>query len=345
MMNLLQIIGSDTRLKKTSGTHGGEWHGPCPFCGGKDRFWVQPKFGTNGRWRCRQCDKGGDAYRYLMEMRQIGFREAKAIVDGEPIEAGKQPKVDLERAPEPPPQDFDEPVYASSAPEWQRSIGDFVSQSFEHGRELDTFQAWLRSRGIDQEAAKEAHLGASPESFERNGINFYRGVVIPCYGDYDQLLYCKVRTGKGQYLHIKGSDGRAVYGLYQLPRDPLNGLAFSGNDVILVETELDALMLRSVLRNAVEGLPYLKRLASVCTTPLALGSTTGSRQHEATITSNSFRVFVALDADDPGQQAAQWWIEKGALLLPPVGAKDPGEMFEAGGAGAIMDWLSPALFG
>jgi DNA primase len=33
---------------------GKEWHGPCPFCGGTDRFQI-----SNGMYYCRQCDKGG----------------------------------------------------------------------------------------------------------------------------------------------------------------------------------------------------------------------------------------------------------------------------------------------
>jgi len=33
---------------------GMEWHGPCPFCGGLDRFLV-----SNGQYFCRACNKGG----------------------------------------------------------------------------------------------------------------------------------------------------------------------------------------------------------------------------------------------------------------------------------------------
>ena len=33
---------------------GKEWHGPCPFCGGSDRFIV-----SNGQYFCRTCNKGG----------------------------------------------------------------------------------------------------------------------------------------------------------------------------------------------------------------------------------------------------------------------------------------------
>ena len=53
--DLLGLIGADTRLKKVASTGGGEYAGPCPFCGGRDRFRVQP---LRGRWWCRGCSDG-----------------------------------------------------------------------------------------------------------------------------------------------------------------------------------------------------------------------------------------------------------------------------------------------
>ncbi|HUT02453.1 MAG TPA: primase-helicase zinc-binding domain-containing protein, partial [bacterium] len=77
-MNLVDEVRRDgIQLKKVSGTSGGEWHGPCPFCGGKDRFRVQPDHNGKGRWACRQCDKSGDIYSYLQERRGMSFPEAK----------------------------------------------------------------------------------------------------------------------------------------------------------------------------------------------------------------------------------------------------------------------------
>src|ERR687886_594278 len=53
--DLLGLIGTNTRLKKVAMTGGGEHAGPCPFCGGRDRFRVQP---ARGRWWCRGCSDG-----------------------------------------------------------------------------------------------------------------------------------------------------------------------------------------------------------------------------------------------------------------------------------------------
>ena len=76
--DLLQLIGGD--LKRVAGTGGGEWAGACPFCGGKDRFRVQPHAEGGGRWLCRQCTDGkwGDAIDFVMRAGGLDFRAACA---------------------------------------------------------------------------------------------------------------------------------------------------------------------------------------------------------------------------------------------------------------------------
>jgi len=75
-INLADLIGRDTPLIRIAGTRGGEWAGPCPFCGGQDRLHVQPAYG-GGRWFCRQCaPRGGDAIDYLCRRERLTFHEA-----------------------------------------------------------------------------------------------------------------------------------------------------------------------------------------------------------------------------------------------------------------------------
>jgi DNA primase len=76
-INLLEIIGRDTKLKKAASTNGGEWAGPCPFCGGRDRFrvWPQPAGGKPRFW-CRQCECSGDAIDYVMHRDNVSFHAA-----------------------------------------------------------------------------------------------------------------------------------------------------------------------------------------------------------------------------------------------------------------------------
>src|SRR6059058_4170124 len=78
-MNLLELLTRDTRLRRMASTHGGEYAGPCPFCGGRDRFRVWPN-APRPRYWCRGCGKHGDAIQYLRDHDGLSFREAQAQV-------------------------------------------------------------------------------------------------------------------------------------------------------------------------------------------------------------------------------------------------------------------------
>lgn len=77
-VDLLALIGHDTNLKKTANIQGRgpEYGGPCPFCGGEDRFKVQPQMGL---WWCRQCSPNehwSDAPAYVMRRDGVPYPEA-----------------------------------------------------------------------------------------------------------------------------------------------------------------------------------------------------------------------------------------------------------------------------
>jgi Toprim domain/CHC2 zinc finger len=58
-----------------------ELAGPCPRCGGTDRFSINTKLQV---WNCRGCVKGGgDAISLLSHVRALGFREAVEDLTGE----------------------------------------------------------------------------------------------------------------------------------------------------------------------------------------------------------------------------------------------------------------------
>lgn len=80
MTDLLQLLRSrvdPAKVKKVSGAKGGEWHSPCPICGGTDRFSVFPeqpggelcqKHDLRGTWACvRGCGNGGDLISWFTE--------------------------------------------------------------------------------------------------------------------------------------------------------------------------------------------------------------------------------------------------------------------------------------
>src|SRR5512143_1224719 len=82
-LDLLSLAEQDTALKKTGA---GWWAGPCPFCGGVDRFTLKQT--TSGwRWFCRHC--GGDRYHtavdYIMQRQACSLPEALRWADSPPI--------------------------------------------------------------------------------------------------------------------------------------------------------------------------------------------------------------------------------------------------------------------
>lgn len=78
MTDLLALTQLDTELKHVANTDGGEWAGPCPFCGGDDRFRVWPEHpeGGGGQWWCRKCNRGGDQIAYQVDRGEITPQEA-----------------------------------------------------------------------------------------------------------------------------------------------------------------------------------------------------------------------------------------------------------------------------
>lgn len=91
-MRLLDLIESDTHLKRYSNRHGGEYRGACPKCGGddkSDRFIVWPEDGKGHFW-CRQCRIGGDDVSYLVKVRGLSMPAALRQAGRELTETDRQ---------------------------------------------------------------------------------------------------------------------------------------------------------------------------------------------------------------------------------------------------------------
>jgi putative DNA primase/helicase len=69
---ILQALGVDSRYL-------GKRHGPCPICGGKDRYRFDDKEGR-GTWFCSQCGSG-DGFKLLQRVYGWDFKHAAKEVD------------------------------------------------------------------------------------------------------------------------------------------------------------------------------------------------------------------------------------------------------------------------
>jgi putative DNA primase/helicase len=74
-------------------------HGPCPLCGGKDR-WRWDNLEGRGTWICSKCG-AGDGIHLVMQKNGWEFREAakqiEAIIGAAPADAPKRERSDRER--------------------------------------------------------------------------------------------------------------------------------------------------------------------------------------------------------------------------------------------------------
>jgi DNA primase len=292
MMTLLELLSCDTELRKVANLDGGEYAGPCPWCGGRDRFRVWP-YADKPRYWCRQCGKQGDAIEYLRDREGLTFRQACERL-GEPL-----PERSGQRSTPMPP-----PLAKPPSHPWQ-ACAQVLIERCEHtlwtpaGAQA---RLYLHRRGLTDETIREARLGyhateqwENPErwglSADHNKIHLLHGIVFPWQVGSEVWKVTFRQDGKDipkdqRYRQI-GGGGNMLYQINALrPNAP----------TMLVEGELDAL---SIMQEASDLLAVV-----------ATGSTAGGRRERwiGRLALCSI-VLVSFDADVAGEEAAAWWLK------------------------------------
>ena len=317
-MDFLTLIGSEITLRKVAMTHGGEYAGACPFCGGNDRFRVWPEE-DGGRYWCRNCGKAGDSIQWLRERRGLSFVEACQYLGQEPSP----------RAPRPARPAWEPREAKAPADLWQEKAKSFMDKSIQNlwaDTGKDT-RAFLNDRGLTDETIQGAGLGWNPadiyldreawglpEALKEDGtlkkLWIPAGLVIPLI-DEGRVVRLRIRRtdGEPRYILIPGSDTRPM--TWNLER----GAA------VIVESELDGILLNQEAGD----------LAGF----VAMGTATGRpdrKTHDA-LTGKEL-ILVALDTDEAGAKASwKFWPDtygEKAKRWPCVNGKDPSEAKQNG---------------
>lgn len=315
-VNLVDLVGQAVPLRHVSGD---EYAGPCPKCGGRDRFHVKAD-----TWQCRQCapwgdGKAHDAIGFVMWRDNLAFLAAcealgggKAALQGPGLGPSPMTRPPAARLPE----------AAAPSDLWQARARAFVAWA-----ELQLWSdpqalAYLRGRGLRDDIIKAAHLGYCPKAYRDKAANwgldpaeYPKGVwlpvgwTIPCEAG-GVLQYVKVRQPQGEpkYLALAGSKkAGAIYGL------DLVGGAF---DLVICEGELSALSLRQELA----GVAAVVSCGDAGNKPTA-----GALATMATVP----RWYLAFDHDSAGGKGAAWWGELSARFRPlPWAWGDRGEKYD-----------------
>ncbi len=328
VMELVQGMG--IALQKASSARGGEYHGPCPGCGGKDRFhvWPEQNDGAGSYW-CRKCGKGGDVIQFRRDFLGESFREAAGASGKEPGEyTGAYRRPEKKKPPER--REFVPETYSSPCEVWRNKAGVFVAWAVKQLLSNVEMMQWLSARGIGQATAERFQIGYNPGE---NGKDSYRtreswgldtvlkddgqkkklwlprGIVVPFFVDgvIQRIRIRRFDEGGPKYYVLPGS------GMATMINRP-KSRAF-----VVVETELDAILLD-------------QETGGVCGS-IGLGSATTKPDSAAfKALANSLCILNALDFDQAGAGAWGWWKDHfdQAERWPVPDGKDPGEAFAAG---------------
>ena len=187
--DLLTICGHDTQLKRVAATGGGEYAGACPFCGGRDRFRVNP-YTKPGRWLCRNCTGGKwqDVIAYIarrdnLDPQKYGdLQEICMRATGGELPTTRAPRI----API-------QPAYESPGDQWQAAANDVIEHCSKLLWQPEGANAlnYLKSRGLSEKTINRFNAGYSTGQ-NIAGLWVARGIVIPC-SVLGRVWYLKIR--------------------------------------------------------------------------------------------------------------------------------------------------------
>jgi len=356
---------------KGRNARGAEFAGPCPDCGGKDRFLVWPEQNDGrGSYACRQCEKRGDVIQFLMDFDGLDFKAAAAAA-GVKLEAQQRRSM-----PEPPkPREAQKKQIDEAEPnaperdaaKWLAQAEHYVSTRHDALQKSRNALAYLEGRGLDAEAVQAYRLGVQqgengkahimrlrkvwglPDGQPtheggkiRKSVWLPRGIVIPSALD-GQVRRIRVRRPDAdrekslpnmKYYVVPGSEMVPLY----LAMKP--GLFQRAVACVVVEAELDAMLVHRAAGD----------LAAV------LGVGTSGLRHLPPSIMRAMRdmaiILVATDVGDSngaGTHGWELWRETfpQAVRWPCLGGKDPGEMYQTApageGHGLIRGWVLSGL--
>jgi DNA primase len=155
-LNIVDVVGAYVRLQKM----GAHFKAPCPFHNEKT-----PSFMVNEErqiWHCFGCNKGGDAFAFLMEIEGIDFREALKIL-------AERTGVELPKY-----SNTQESGNKNRSFEILELATKFYEKQLRDGVGKKTALPYLRDRGLNDEYIENFRLGFAPDGW-RNVLDFLVG--------------------------------------------------------------------------------------------------------------------------------------------------------------------------
>lgn len=354
-MNVLDFYTAHCGQPKSkgSGSRGKELCGPCPGCGGKDRFIIWPDKGEHGEYMCRKCDCAGDGPQFLMDFEGLTFPQAC-----ERLGMKLDPKApSTPRLPAAARREAFEPRRVDNPSEiWAEKALAFTDHC--HAALLSTPDQldWLASRGITRESVERFRLGWNakdvyrprqawglPEKLKDAGtpvkLWLPQGHTIPFFVDG---RFRRVRIRKWE---VRDTDDPRYYVVPSTTSSAGMDTWISREGAefyVVVESELDGVL----LAQEAGDLSGVIALGSAKTKPDARAAKSLA-QAKLILVATDFdaagaEAFWSAPKNDPG--AGGWWprnFPRAVRWMVPEG-KDPGDYVKDYG-GCVRDWVLAGL--
>lgn len=335
---MLKMAENFGQFRRVSGTNGGEYAGPCPSCGGTDRFRIWPE---KGKWWCRGCGKSGDAIAFMREFHGMTYGEACDALGVEPKYSAEYSRNNRryrrrrEQRTVTPERQWEPKAIEPRNPTWQEKAESFVSWCQEHM--TDEHISFLLGRGITEETARRFRLGWNPTDLWRpreswglppetnekgrpKRLWLPTGLTIPS-GEPVQRIRVRKPEGEPRYYFLPGSSTA-----------PMVITSKTNQAVVIVESELDGILLHQEAGELVDV--------------VALGGSTFRPDQETVSFLQGKRLLISLDSDEAGaKESWGWWLEHfpKAKRWPVIDGKDPTEAKQNGLD--LLAWIEAGLEG
>lgn len=330
------IVGQEYKRVGGSPKRGVEYQGPCPVCGGNDRFHAWPEHPQGPQFWCRGCDKAGDLIEFYRWRDNLSYRDACARVGQDPRQytQGSAPRQQQRQRQQP----FT-PARTEQSPQlWQEHVVKFVDWCHQQLLASPAQLSWLESRGINGGLVAAYRLGWNPADTYRPreswGLPTQRkdngqpkklwlpmGLTIPQEDAAGNIHHLQIRRpdGEPRYWEINGSVKAPMV------------INHDATAFVVVESRLDAILLAGAITHPQVGI-------------IAMGNATlkpTAEVHE--LCRRAAHLSIALDTDpittgksgakhSAGAQGSLWWLATyaQATRTPMIGGKDPGDAYKSG---------------